>query len=397
MPSPGEKTGHLSETDRGQATITAISAMRLDSGFCLVRIDTDAGISGFGECGNLAGELVRAVIRSHAAGEHRLPHLQLIGKDPLDIAVHHHNMFAAYPQRRPHMQVLSGIDMALWDLAGKLLGQPVHKLLGGAFREEIELYSHCPQGDFTDPGAWPDRAAELKADPQGFRTFKVDIHSALGINMQQVVPSLSPGDIRKVRRSYELAREHLGEDVDIIVHCHCELDTPSAIAVAEAVEAIRPIYFEDPLQPGFAENWLALRRSTRLPIMTGENIELADDALPFLQSQAVDCLQPDIVNSGGITGTKRIAELAALYRTPITLHNVSGLLLNAASQQLAAAIFNCPRIECTRRAGALEWASPNPLEIRDGRMRISRAPGLGVTLDPDFLDAHRWPGEPMWA
>jgi galactonate dehydratase len=388
---------HLSPRDRRQAAITGIAAMRLDSGFCLIRVDTDAGISGYGECGDLDGDLVRAAILSHAGGGGRLPHLKLLGKDPLDIAVHHHNMFYAYPQRPPQVMVCSGIDMALWDLAGKLLGQPVHKLLGGKFRDSLELYSHCPQGDFTEAGAWPDRAAELKADPHGFRIFKVDIHSCLGLNMQEYVPSLTPSDVRKVRRSYQLAREHLGDDIEIIVHCHNELDTPSAIAVAEAVEEIKPIYYEDPLQPGFSENWLALRRTTRIPIMTGENIVLPEGALPFLQTQAVDCLQPDIVNSGGITGTKAIADLAARYRTPITLHNVSGLLLNAASQQLGAAIFDCPRIECTRRATGLEWMSPNPLQIKNGRMTVSDAPGLGVTLDEDWLLAHRWKGEPAWA
>ncbi len=388
---------HLSPADRGQATITDIRAVRLDSGFSLIRIDTDAGISGYGECGDLDGDLVRASILTHAKGGARLPHLQLIGKDPLDIGVHYHNMFYAYRQRPAHMMVCSGIDMALWDLAGRLLGQPVHKLLGGAFRTDIELYSHCPHFDLTDAGAWRDAAAELKSDPHGFRTFKVDIHDAVGIHMQEYVPSLSPADIRKVRRSYELAREHLGEDIDIIVHCHNELDTPSAIAVAEAVEAIRPIYLEDPLQPGFSENWLALRKTTRIPLMTGENIELPEFALPFLQHQAVDCLQPDIVNSGGITGTKAIADLAALYRTPITLHNVSGLLLNAASQQLAAAVFNCPRIECTRRASSIGWQTPNPLRISNGRMEISTAPGLGVELDQEWIAAHRYPGETGWA
>ncbi len=388
---------HLSPADRGQATITDIRAVRLDSGFSLIRIDTDAGISGYGECGDLDGDLVRASILTHAKGGARLPHLQLIGKDPLDIGVHYHNMFYAYRQRPAHMMVCSGIDMALWDLAGRLLGQPVHKLLGGAFRTDIELYSHCPHFDLTDAGAWRDAAAELKSDPHGFRTFKVDIHDAVGIHMQEYVPSLSPADIRKVRRSYQLAREHLGEDIDIIVHCHNELDTPSAIAVAEAVEAIRPIYLEDPLQPGFSENWLALRKTTRIPLMTGENIELPEFALPFLQHQAVDCLQPDIVNSGGITGTKAIADLAALYRTPITLHNVSGLLLNAASQQLAAAVFNCPRIECTRRASSIGWQTPNPLRISNGRMEISTAPGLGVELDQEWIAAHRYPGETGWA
>jgi galactonate dehydratase len=370
--------------------------MRLDDGFCLVRVDTDAGVSGYGECGDLDGDLVRAVIHTHAAGGGRLPHLKLIGRDPLAIRVHHHNMFTAFPQRRPHMQVLSGIDMALWDLAGKLLGQPVYQLLGGKFRDEIPLYSHCPQFDLTDAGAWRDHAAELRADPHGFTAFKVDIHSALGLNMQEYVPSLSPADFRKVRRAYELAREHLGDDVDIIVHCHNELDTTSAIGVAQVVEAIKPLYYEDPLQPGFGENWLALRRATRLPILTGENLELVDQAMPFIQSHAVDCLQPDIVNSGGITGVKAMADLAGVHRMPVTLHNVSGLLLNMASQQLAASIFDCPRIECTRRATSSKWAVENPLQISSGKMRISDAPGLGVALDEDYLAAHRFAGEPYW-
>jgi len=381
--------------DGGQATITAIRAMRLDSGFCLIRIDTDAGISGYGECGDMDGNHVRAVIESHAAGGGRLPHLKLIGKDPLAIRVHHHNMFTIFPQRRREMQVLSGIDMALWDLAGKLLGQPVYQLLGGKFRDDIELYSHCPQGDFTDAAAWADRAAELKADPHGFTAFKVDIHSCLGLHMQQYVPSLSPGDIRKVRRSYELAREHLGDEIDIIVHCHnryAQRHRRGRGGGADQAALLR-----DPLQPGFNENWVALRRQTNLPIMTGENIELVDEAMPFLAAQAVDCLQPDIVCSGGITGTRAIADAAGLFRTAMTLHNVSGLLLNLASQQLGASIFNCPRIECTRRATDLAWAAENPLKIKNGRMAISKAPGLGVTLDEDWIMANRHTGEAGWA
>ena len=96
--------------------------------------------------------------------------------------------------------------------------------------------------------------------------------------------------------------------------------------------------------------------------------------------------QPDIVNSGGITGVKAIADLAAIYRTPITLHNVSGLLLNMATQQLAASIFNCPRIECTRRATSNRWATENPLKIAGGKMKISDAPGLGVDLDETVIE-----------
>jgi galactonate dehydratase len=209
-------------------------------------------------------------------------------------------------------------------------------------------------------------------------------------------PSIGPQEARKVHRAYTLAREAFGDDIDIIVHCHNELDVPSAIRVAQAVEHINPLFFEDPLAPNYTEAWMALRRTTRLPIMTGENIELPEQALPFLQNQAVDCLQPDLINSGGITGVKMIADLAAIYRIPVCLHNVSGLALNMASQQWSAAVFNCPLMECTRRADQIRWANPNPLEIRNGHMKVSTQPGLGLNLDQEYLKAHRAPGEPWW-
>jgi L-alanine-DL-glutamate epimerase-like enolase superfamily enzyme len=91
-----------------------------------------------------------------------------------------------------------------------------------------------------------------------------------------------------------------------------------------------------------------------------------------------------------------IADLAGSYRIPVALHDVGGLLLNLASQQLGAAIFNCPRIECSRGAASLKWANPNPLAIQNGRMKVSDRPGLGVDLDQDYLRANLAPGEPWW-
>ncbi|MFN8442931.1 MAG: mandelate racemase/muconate lactonizing enzyme family protein [Caldilineaceae bacterium] len=383
------------EKKTGQVKITAIKALQLKEGRTLIRIDTDAGVSGYGECHG-SGPFAREAIAMLEGP--RLPHLGLIGKDPLAIEVHFHNMFYAYPQRGRVVRVWSGIDIALWDLAGKLLGQPVSKLLGGNFRDEVKLYSHCPNdgGDFLSKAEWRDRAQKLKDDPHGFKAFKVDIHSVLRIPMQQFHPSIGPEEARLIHRAYILAREALGDEIDIIVHCHNELDVPSAIRVAEAVEGIQPLFYEDPLAPDFSESWMALRRTTRLPILTGENIELPENALPFLQNQAVDQLQPDLINSGGISGVKRIADLAALYRIPISLHNVSGLILNMASQQFSAAIFNCPLMECTMRADQSQWATPNPIVIKEGRMKISTAPGLGVALDQEYLKANRADGEPWW-
>ena len=384
----------LAQSARGQIKITAIKAMNLKGAQTLIRIDTDAGISGFGECQG-DGPLARSVINLYNGGG-RLPHLGLIGKDPLAIQVHFHNMFYAYEQRGKAMRILSGIDMALWDLAGKILNQPVSKLLGGNFRDEIDCYSHAGGGNYLDKAEWRDRAQALVKGPLGFKAFKVDTHHVLGVPMQQYTPSLGPQDFRKMERAYALAREAFGDDIDILAHCHCEFDLPSAIGIARAIEPIRPLYFEDALQPAWSENWNALRRATKVPLMTGENMELSEWAIPFLQNQAVDIFQPDIVNSGGITGARMIADLAGRYRVPIALHNVSGLLLNMASQQVAAATFNCPRIEMARRALQLTLGGKNPLEVRGGKMKISTAPGLGIEVDEKYLRANAAQGEPWW-
>jgi galactonate dehydratase len=393
LPDPTATVAALGASTRGAVAITAIKAMAVRNQGTLIKIETDAGIVGYGEAHG-SGPLARAAIASLEGG--RLPHLGLIGKDPLAIQVHFHNMFHAYPQRGRYSRIYSGIDIALWDLAGKILGQPVSKLLGGNFRDEIELYSHCTGGDFFDKAAWRDRAQELVDSPEGFRAFKVDIHHPLGIPMQQYIPSIGPREAHKIERAYALAREAFGPEIDIIVHCHCELDVPSAIRVAQAVEEIDPLFYEDPLAPQFSESWLALRRATRLPLMTGENLELAEDALPFLQHQAVDVLQPDLINSGGITGTKQIADLAALYRIPVCLHNVSSLVLAMASQQWSAAVFNCPLMESRRGGEQAKAAASNAPVIRNGRMTVSTLPGLGLDFDPDYLKAHRADDEPWW-
>src|SRR6516165_1866291 len=156
----------------GLTKVTKIQALQLKDGRTLIRVDTDAGLSGYGEC-NTPGPAARSAIAMYN-GAGRLPNLAVIGKDPLAIQVHFHNMFYAYPQRRREIKVISGIDMALWDLAGKILRQPVSKLLGGNFRNRVLLYSHATGGDYLSREEWRDRAQRLKSDPRGFKAFKVD-------------------------------------------------------------------------------------------------------------------------------------------------------------------------------------------------------------------------------
>jgi galactonate dehydratase len=381
----------------GKYKITAIKALTLKDGITLVKIETDSGITGYGPCGGTGGGS-GPTAREFISALHttRLPHLGLIGKDPLAIQVHFHNMFYAYPQRWRATRIFSGIDVALWDLAGKILGLPVSRLLGGPFRDQIPLYSHAGSKDPFSKDAWRASADTIRADPRGFKAFKVDIHSPLGWSMQQYSPSIGPQEVKKVERFYSLAREAFGPDIDIIVHCHSELDLPTAIRVAQVIEPIKPLFFEDPLTPAFSDSWMALRRSTRLPLMTGEVLELLDGAMPFLQNQAVDCLQPDLRYCGGISGANMIADLAAMYRIPICLHNVNGYALNLASQQWSAAHFNCPMMECRRDAWQAPEAAANVPVIKDGKMAVSSAPGLGIEFNQEYLKANRAPGEPWW-
>ena len=386
----------LAAPARNQVKITALKAMQTTGTGTIIRIETDAGISGYGPChgtGPYAREVLKEIESNRGSGEN----LNLTGKDPLAIKVHFHNLFYAWAQRNRHIRILSGVDIALWDLAGKILNVPVSKLLGGNFREEIPLYSHCGHdGNFWDKVEWRDRAQKLKDAPAGFKAFKVDLNDAMGVMARQFVPSIGPQDVRKIQLCYDLARESFGSNIDIIVHGHNELDLPSAVQVAAAVEQIKPIYFEDPIAPIYSDSWPVLHRTTRVPLLTGENIELLEGALPFIQNQAVDCLQPDLIDSGGISAVKMMADLATAYRMPMCLHNVSGLLLNMACQQFAAAVHNVPMIECARGSDKPRAAASNAPVITNGKMRVSTLPGLGLDFDLDYLKGSLAPGETWW-
>jgi galactonate dehydratase len=396
----------LAASAQGQVKITAIKAIRLKRGTGsrgYIKIETDAGLVGYGpgEGGPETRETI-AMLEDSPAGEKT----GLIGKDPLAIRVHFQNMFYAIAQRPGDIRAYSCIDMALWDLAGKILNQPVSKLLGGNFREEIDTYSHMApprgktplerQNDYLSKDAWQERAQRVKSFKGGFKAFKIDINHALAVPGGEFTPDLGPREVDTVRRVYELAREALGPDYDIDVHCHNELDLPSAIKVGKAVEGIKPLFFEDPIFPRFSESWAALRKSINIPIITGESLALIEDTLPFMQNQSVDILQIDLSHGGGITGTKIIADVAASYRMPIALHNVGGYALNNASQQFAASVFNCPRIECASNFDHAPDATGNVPVVKDGRMQVASLPGLGILPDEGYLKANLADGEPWW-
>jgi galactonate dehydratase len=376
--------------NRVKITNVRAMAIRNIAGNCLIRIDTDSGLTGYGEAG-ATGPMARARIETMKS--------LLIGKDPLQIEVHFHNMTTLMHTYMAHIPTISGIDMALWDLAGKLLGAPVSTLLGGPFRDAIPMYSHGINLDMLDKSSCRDWAQRIKEMPEGFTAFKNNIDPLLGVPVARFAPTLSTQQLRNVARGYANCREAVGDDIDIAVHCHNELDTPSAIAVAKAVEPMNPLFVEDALNPPFSEAWLALRRSTRVPLLTGEKLEMVRGFKPFLDNQAVDFIHPDLAFAGGITGTRKIADYAAQFRTPVALHNVGSLVLTYANAHFGASIQNFYRSESQlgRPDHYIEGMSAaGAPEVRKGLLKVPSGPGLGLEINSEFLKQNLPDGEVYW-
>jgi galactonate dehydratase len=372
--------------------ITNVRAMAIKNiaGNCLIRIDTDAGITGYGEAG-ATGPMARARLQTMKP--------LLAGKDPLLIEVHFHNLTTLMHTYMAHIPTISGIDMALWDLAGKIIGLPVCALLGGPFRDAIPMYSHGIGLDMLDKAACRDWAQRIKAMPEGFTAFKNGIDPVLGVPSARYTYTLTSAQLRNAAHAYGNCREAVGEEIDIAVHCHNELDTPSAIGVAKAVEPMNPLFIEDALNPTFSEGWMALRRSTRVPLLTGEKLELVRGFRPFLDNQAVDIIHPDLAFAGGITGVKKIADFAALTRTPVALHNVGSLVLTYANAHFGSSIQNFYRSESQlgRPNHYIEaMAAGSPPEVRKGFLKVPTGPGLGLEINPDFLRQNLVEGEEYW-
>jgi galactonate dehydratase len=324
----------------------------------------------------------------------------LVGKDPLAIEVHFHNMTTLMHTYMAHIPTISGIDIALWDLAGKILGRPVCELLGGPFREAIPMYSHGIGLDMLEKTSCRDWAQRIRQQPEGFTAYKIAIDPVLDVPPARFANTLDGAQLRKVARAYANVREAVGDEIDIAVHCHNEFDTPSAIGVAKAVEPVNPLFYEDALNVPFSEGWMALKRSTRIPILTGEKLELVRGFRPFLDAQAADIVHPDLAFAGGITGTKKIADYAALTRTPVALHNVGSLVLCYANAHFGASIQNFYRSESalgrpTRYVESM--AASNPPEVRNGQLKVPEGPGLGLDLNEDVLRQNLAPGEEYWS
>jgi L-alanine-DL-glutamate epimerase-like enolase superfamily enzyme len=398
----GEATATLdvrAEHEKGHVRITAVKVLGLKQhgGQCLVKIESDAGLYGIGEAGASAH-----VVRAHL---HKLAPM-LIGQDPLEIEKLYGQLTGLMHSDMAPIPTISGLDIALWDLAGKILNLPVSSLLTGRVREEVALYMNTAgPADWRDRGSCEAWAAEIKAHPYHWKTVKLGFERLMGqgfppdrYGVAQRSQTLTRPELALVRRFYENCRAALGDDTDLIVHCHNEWDLPSAIGLAEAVAPSQPLWLEDALPVPYSEAWPALKRASPVRIMTGEKLELSRQFLPFLANGALDVIHPDLAYAGGITGSRKIADLAELFYVPLVTHCVGTLVHMLATAHFGASVRNFMMSE-TRLAHAghlVEQIGMEPLVVVDGRLRVPSGPGLGITLNPDVIRENLAEGECYW-
>ena len=391
------------------AKITSIKTMGLDNvgDGSLVKIETDAGISGYGEAG-----------LPSAAARERISMLlpQMMGQDPLAIERHFYMLASTQYSFMANVPTVSGIDVALWDLAGKMIGLPIYRLIGGPIRKEIPVYSHGNIRDMSDKAECRDWAQQVKAAPEAFTAFKFGFGSygtvgggasgagggrgGGGRASGPFNPTLDGAIFRKTAHQYANLGEALGDDIDIAMHCTGQFDTRSAIGLCKAIEPSDPLWIEDPLTVRYSEAWLELKRSTRVPLLAGEKVELVEGFRPYLDNQVLDMIHPDVAYSGGITGCRRIADYAALTRTPMGMHSGPCSLIRwYASMHIGAAVENFFKVENVLgafRGYKEKMAHGDEPAVRKSVFRVPEGPGLGLEINEDWLRSHMAKGETWW-
>ena len=388
----------MSKSSVGDVEITGLDAVEYGGrGRVLGRVEADSGLAGYGTAGG-NGPTVRGQLRQMEG--------ILLGEDPLAIERLYDTMMGQQHSHRPHVPTVSGVDIALHDLAGKILDRPVSELLTGRFRDAVPFYVNSAPEDVLDPESCREWADDLAADPERPSAVKLGFDEALrsastgrgGTTIQRERRPVTETELNAVREAAGNVREALGGDMDFVAHLHNGLDLPSATRFAEAVAPARPLWLEDPLPIEYGESWRALKEAAPCRILTGEKLEGVREFAPFVENGAVDFVQPDLAFAGGITGTRRIARLADRHHVPVTAHDTSGLIQNAATVHLGASVRNFWMTETTMidRDWIREMGETDGLVAEDGALTVPDGPGLGVELDPESVRSILADGETYW-
>jgi len=352
-----------------------------------VRIHTDQGLIGHGEATDAAAGGVPLV-----AGFRR----GLIGQDPLNVDLLWERLrtmgIFAGAQGGQYVTALSGVEIALWDLAGKALGLPVYQLLGGKMRDRIRLYCDSQTNLPEQPGA-KEKLQQIK--DLGFTAIKTDIDDAMDPNRwDRVNWTASNAEIDTMLRKVTFLRESFDKRVDVAVDMHGRYDLGSAKRVAAALEPFRLLFLEEPVPPENIDAMRDVRESTRTPICCGENLFLRHGFREILEKRAADIIMPDIQKCGGLLESRKIADMAHTYYVPVAPHCVVSPIGTMASCHVCAAIPNFLVLEWHWIQRLEAWRSfIQEGEIIDkGFITVPDRPGLGVEMNEAAARKAQVPG-----
>lgn len=337
----------------------------------ILKMFTDEGLIGYGEPMNYEHwRLVAQAVDDVAE--------YLIGRDPLQIEEHWQAMYrSSYSRSMPIIVgALSGIEMAMWDVFGKVTGMPGWKLLGGSVRNRIRVYTGIGG---TTPAECADRARQAVA--RGFRAVKMVVTPT----PVRFVDTAKAVDMMIARVA--TVREAVGNEVDIAVDLHRRLSPAMAAIVIKELEPLRLLFVEEPCHPENNEPLFALSRSTTVPIATGERHLTRWGFREIIEREMCAILQPDIRHCGGMLELKKISAMAEVHNMAIAPHNAAGPVGVAASVHVMATIPNLLICEGGHKRG--EGLFKSPLVFKDGFIELPRGSGLGVDMDDDALEAIR--------
>jgi galactonate dehydratase len=359
-----------------------------------VRLTTDDGITGIGECygipvsGDIAARMVEDTFARFFEGE-----------DPRRVETLFRKVYSAGFTQRPDvsmMGVFSGLEIAVWDILGKARGEPIHQLIGGRFHDRIRTYSYLYDKSvwpkrlrdgtsFGDVYHEPDAAAEaaLAYVEMGFTAIKQDPTGPYGM---QGGRELSLTELSRSEANARAIREAVGDRADILFGTHGQMTTSSAIRLARRLEPYDPLWFEEPCPPDMMDGIGRVAASTTIPVATGERLTTKVEYHQALKA-GVSILQPDIGRSGGIWETKKIAALAEVFNAQIAPHIYCGPVAHAAAAHLA---FACPNflILETIQTDFHDDVVLKPLAWEEGFMPPPTEPGLGLELNDAVIAAH---------
>lgn len=335
----------------------------------LVRVKTEDGLEGIGEAYGLPSpEVTEAIIN-------RLLGPMLAGRDGMAGAAIWEALFASQKGAGRtggfYMEAISGIDMALWDLRGKALGQPVHRLLGGPLRTLIPCYA-SPVPFMATPEESAARAAEFVAG--GFRAIKLKLGRGLAVDIAHAAA----------------VREAIGRDVDLLVDLNCAYGVSEAVRVGRELAKLDIHWFEEPLDVDDLDGMAEVRTQLGLEMVAGECWFNRYQFREAFGRRAVDVVMPNPARAGGITEVLRIAQLAEAYHVAVSPHGVGSGINIAAALQLAAVMPNFRIYEYNQLLNPLRHGLlDTQLEFIDGCLRVPEGPGLGIKLNEDAVREFR--------